>query len=319
MSLTLTIACDSFELVRGLRDKTVYAKDIELRFQPEMTNPTRHKAMVRDLAFDICEMNICTYLIAREAGVSLTALPVFLFRKFRHGNIFIRPDGPIKSPEDLSTARIGCPNLQAAAVIWASGILRDTFGIDQRGPIWVTEREEDLPFTTPTNLKLERAPPGHNVADLLIHGDLDAIITPQIPELFLVGEPRIARLFPDYADRERAYYVASGLFPIMHVTAIKSELVDKEPWIIESLLAAFEASKRDAYERLRLDRTIPLAWFSARWEEERRLLGDDPWIYGLGEQNRRNLTTIIEYTNRQGLISAPPSVEKLFVLPDRSA
>ncbi len=168
MSLILTAACDPFELARALEDGSVRARGVELRFQPEMTNPARHKAMVRDLAFDICELNICTYLIAREAGVPITALPVFLFRKFRHGSIFVNPAGRIKQPADLAHARIGCPNLQAAAVVWASGILQDEFGVNQRAPIWVTERDEDLGFSIPADLTLVRVPAGTNVAEMLL-------------------------------------------------------------------------------------------------------------------------------------------------------
>ncbi len=315
MSLILTAACDPFELARALEDGSVRARGVELRFQPEMTNPARHKAMVRDLAFDICELNICTYLIAREAGVPITALPVFLFRKFRHVSIFVNPAGRIKQPADLAHARIGCPNLQAAAVVWASGILQDEFGVNQRAPIWVTERDEDLGFSIPADLTLARAPAGTNVAEMLLRGEIDAVMTPQLPEAFIKGDPNIVRLFPDYAERELAYYRTTGLFPIMHVTAIKSALIADNPWLTGSLTAAFETSKRDAYNRMRRDRTIPLAWFGARWEDERRILGDDPWIYDLGDQNRKNIEAIVRYTQGLGLISSTPAVDELFVSP----
>ncbi len=246
-ALKLSIACDPFELVRGLHDGSVPIEGIDLQFQPEMTNPVRHKAMVRDLAFDICELNICTYLIAKEAGLPLTALPVFLFRKFRHGNIFINPDSPVRKPEDLAGVRIGCPNLQAAAVIWASGILQDAFGVDQRAPTWVTERDEDLRFEVPHDLKLERVSPGANLVDMLLKDEIGALITPQIPQAFLDRHPKIKRLFPDYRTREEAYFHESGLFPIMHVTAVRSELIEAHPWIAGRLMKGFETSKVQAY------------------------------------------------------------------------
>jgi 4,5-dihydroxyphthalate decarboxylase len=313
MALTLSIACDPFELVRALHEGAVETKDIELQFQPEMTNPQRHKAMVRDLAFDICELNISTYLIAREAGVPITALPVFLYRRFRHGSIFVNPEGRIKKPQDLAGAKIGCPNLQAAAVVWASGILQDTYGIDQRSPVWVTEREEDIAFSAPPDLKLERTISGESVTKLLFRGEVDAIMTPQLPQPFLDGHPKMTRLFPDYADRERDYFESSGIFPIMHVTAIKTSLVETHPWLPGRLVEAFELSKQEAFDRMRRDRTIPLAWFGARWEEERHILGNDPWVYGLGKENRKNLETAIRYTQGQGLIAAQPPVDTLFI------
>lgn len=260
------------------------------------------------------ELNICTYLIAREAGVPITAIPIFLFRKFRHGSIFVNSTSGIIYPNDLRQAKIGCPNLQAAAVVWASGILSDEFGIDVRDPTWVTDRAEDIDFAAPADLKLARAPSGTNILNMLLTGEIDAVITPQLPEPYLKGDPRITRLFPDYAERELNYYRRTGIFPIMHVTAIKNSIVERHPWLIDRLMSAFERAKQDAYDRMRRDRTIPLAWFGARWEDERRILGDDPWPYGLGSNNRKNIEAIVHYSRSLGLISSEPPVDKLFAV-----
>src|ERR1700759_1658198 len=116
--LSLKVACDPFEFVRALREGSVAADGIDLLFEPEMSNPQRHRAMVADLAFDVCELNIGSYLIAKDQGVPITAIPVFLFRKFRHGNIFIRKGSGISKPADLIGKKIGCPTLQPASNIW---------------------------------------------------------------------------------------------------------------------------------------------------------------------------------------------------------
>ena len=88
----------------------------------------------------------------------------------------------------------------------------------------------------------------------------------------------------------------------MHVTVIKQEIVDKYPWAAVSLVKAFEKAKQVCYQRVVNPRIVPLAWFSHQWKEERKVLGPDPWAYGLGEANRKNLGTIMRYCHQQGLV-----------------
>jgi 4,5-dihydroxyphthalate decarboxylase len=313
--LTLTIACDEFDHIRALIDGTVKPEGIDLVFTTELTNPERHGRMVRDLAFDVCELNAPTYLIAREQGVRITAIPVFLFRKFRHGNVFINPQAGIATPKDLLGKRIGCPTLQPASNVWINGILQDQHGVPHRAQTWVVERDEDAAFTPPADLRIERAPRGKSVVAMLLNGELPAIMAPQTPKPLIDGDKRIARLFPDYVERERAYFKETGIFPIMHVTAIKQEIVERYPWVPAALSRAFEEAKQLAYRRMANVRVVTLPWFGAHWEDERALFGPDPWIYGLGEKNRKTLQTVIRYTHEQGMIAKVPTIDELFV-PD---
>ena len=138
-------------------------------------------------------------------------------------------------------------------------------------------------------------------------------MTPQTPKPILDGDKRIARLFPDYVERERAYFQETGIFPIMHVTTIKQEIVDRYPWVPMMLCRAFEEAKQLAYQRMANVRVVPLPWFAAHWEEERKLFGPDPWAYGLGEANRRTIETAVRYTHEQGMTSRPMSIDEMFV------
>jgi 4,5-dihydroxyphthalate decarboxylase len=97
---------------------------------------------------------------------------------------------------------------------------------------------------------------------------------------------------------------------------IRLEIVDQHPWVAASLVRAFNEAKQIAYERVRNPRVVPLAWFSAAWEEQNQLLGRDPWIYGLGAANRKNLEAVIRYTHQQGLIGREIPVDELFVNTD---
>jgi 4,5-dihydroxyphthalate decarboxylase len=313
--ITLTIACDDFDHIRALIDGTVKPQGIDLVFITELTNPERHGRMVRDLAFDVCELNMPTYLVARDAGVPITAFPVFLFRRFRHGHVFINPRAGISGPHDLIGRRIGCTTLQPASNVWINGILQDRHGVPFREQTWVVERDEDAPFTPPPWLKIERVRPGKSAVTMLLDGELSALMTPQTPKPILDGDQRIARLFPDYVERERIYFKETGIFPIMHVTAIKQEIVDHHPWVPMMLCRAFEEAKQLAYRRMANVRVVPLPWFAAHWEEERKLFGSDPWAYGLGEANRKTIETAVRYTHEQGLTSRAMTVDEMFV-PD---
>jgi 4,5-dihydroxyphthalate decarboxylase len=109
------------------------------------------------------------------------------------------------------------------------------------------------------------------------------------------------------------YYRRTGIFPIMHITAIKREIVEQHPWVPASLQRAFQGAKQRAYERLQNPRIVPLAWYQSALEEQQALLGEDPWTYGLSGSNRHNLKTLIGYSHEQGLISTRFAVDELFV------
>ena len=174
---------------------------------------------------------------------------------------------------------------------------------------------EDVEFNPAAGLSLERAPAGLTVEDMLVDGEVDAVLHPDLIDPILNGDSRVGRLFENYHEVELDYFRRTGIFPIMHVTAIRQELIDEHPWLPINLNRAFEASKEVAYKRLANPRVIPLAWFRSYLDEERELFGGDPWEYGLSERNRHNLETAIGYSHECGLISRKLSVDELFTDP----
>jgi 4,5-dihydroxyphthalate decarboxylase len=124
------------------------------------------------------------------------------------------------------------------------------------------------------------------------------------------------RLFPNYRDLEIDYFKRTGIFPIMHTTAIKQEIVDKYPWVPTNLMQAFEESKKAAYKRMENPRIVPLAWFRHFLEEQDEILGPDPWEYGLGKNNKQNIETLMQYSQEQGLLGRKISLEELFITTD---
>jgi 4,5-dihydroxyphthalate decarboxylase len=311
--LELSFAAGDYELVRPLADGRVRPDGIELIVLNDSGARERHWRMARNNEYDICEFNIYAYLIARDQGMPMAGLPVFLHRRFRHGFAFVNTEKGIKEPKDLIGRRIGTTNFQPAGNMWIRGVLEEDYGVPHRSITWVTERDEDIDFEIPSDLKIERLPEGVTVDQALLAGDLDALLAPNFPPPFLRGDKRIARLFPNHKDVELDYYRKTGLFPIMHVTVIRQDILDRHPWVATSLVEAFRAAKQLAYRRVQNPRIVPLAWFGAAWEEQRAVLGSDPWEFGLTPANRKNLETINRYALMQGVIRRELPIEELYV------
>src|SRR5262249_35915700 len=166
------------------------------------------------------------------------------------------------------------------------------------------------------DLRIEMIAPGKKLDRMLAEGEIPAMLSPELPRLFRAGDQRIVRLFPNYKDLELAYFRKTGIFPIMHVTTIKQEIVDKFPWVPTNLTKAFEQAKAIAYRRIANPRVVPLAWVRTMLEEQEELLGRDPWAYGLTPANRKNLETVLRYTFEQGMISKMLPLDALFADAD---
>jgi len=314
--LRLTFAAGDYEIVRPIKDGLVEVDGIELVTLTSVGSRERHWRMLRRAEFDLCELNVGAYFMARDQGEALSALPVYLHRRFRHGFIFVNANAGIREPKDLIGKRIGGTNFQPAANIWLRGILEEHYGVPHRQNTWVVERSEDIDFERPGDLKFEMIPSGKSLDDMLAEGDLPAMLSPYIPKRFIQGDKRIVRLFPDYKQVEIDYFRQTGIFPIMHVTAIKREIVEKYPWVPTNLAKAFDKAKAMAYRRVANPRVVPLAWVRTAVEEQEEILGSDPWEYGLTESNRNNLGAILRYCKQQGLVKRDFTLDELFEATD---
>jgi len=308
--LHLTFAAGDYETVKALKDGTVKAEGIELTMLTDMDSSSRHWRMIRNMEFDVAELSGSSYLMAKDRGLPLTAIPVFLHRRFRHGFIFINTAAGIKTPKDLEGKRVGLKTWQATAILYLRGLLAEEYGVDLSTIHWVTELEEEIGFDVPKGYTIEHG--GGDVSDMLVKGELDAVIHPDILKPILNGDDRVARLFPDYRAEEEAYFKRTGIFPIMHVTAIRDDILAECPWVATNIARACEAAKWAAYRRVSNPRVVPLAWFMDEWERQKEMMGPDPWENGLGETNRKNLETLIRFSHSQGMISKAHPIEFFF-------
>jgi 4,5-dihydroxyphthalate decarboxylase len=309
----LNLACGDYESIRALKEGTVKPDGIELTVLTDMTSDIRHWRMLRNREFDIAELSMSNYLIAKYQGLPFTAIPVFLHRRFRHGFIFLNTGKGIAKPTDLIGKKVGLRNFQATANLWIRGILEHEYKVPHRQIQWFKQDEEEVEWTPPADLNIQRVTADKNVEKMLLDGDLDALIHPELIQPILKKDRRVTRLFPNYRDLEVQYFKRTGIFPIMHTTAIKQDVVDKYPWAAINLMQAFEESKTAAYKRMENPRIVPLAWFRHCLEEQEEILGDDPWVYGLGESNRKNLETLMQYSQEQGLVGRKMDLGELFI------
>jgi 4,5-dihydroxyphthalate decarboxylase len=310
--IPLTLACGDYEIVRALKEGVVEPDGIELTILTEMDSTTRHWRFLRNREFDVAETSASSYIVARDQGLPLTALPVFLHRRFRHGFVFINTGKGINKPADLIGRKVGIKSFLVTAGHWMRGILEHEYGVPHKSIEWFAELDEDIDFTPPADLQLRRLDHKQSVEAMLAEGALDAVIHSDIIKPFVAKDPRVARLFPNYKEEEMAFFKKTGIFPIMHVLGLRQEILARHPWVPISLFQAFEKAKTIAMKRMINPRIVPLAWYQEAWEEQAQILGADPWQYGLTEANRHTLETLAGYSHEQGLTRRRLPLEELF-------
>ena len=315
--LQLTLACGDYEIVRALKEGSVQPDGIELTILTKMDSSTRHWRFLRNREFDVAELSSSSYLLARDQDMPFEAIPVFLHRRFRHGFAFINTSKGIKSPKDLIGKKIGVKSYQVSAIVWLRDILEHEYGVPHKSCEWFSEIDEDVEFIPPADLKLTRLNDSQSVEKMLVAGELDAVLHPDLIDPFIQKDPRVARLFGDHKTEELNYFKKTGIFPIMHVMGLRREIVEKYPWVPVELYKALEAAKTAGMRRMENPRVAPLAWYREAWEEQEEVLGTDPWEYGLSDQNRHTLETLVQYSHEQGLMRSPLSLETLFLEVDQ--
>jgi 4,5-dihydroxyphthalate decarboxylase len=310
--LRLTMMTGGYEIVRALQDGTVQPKGIELVVGGYPGTRGIHDQVAHGQACDINEYNGGNYVVQKAHGrADITAIPVFLHRRFRHGFIYVNTGKGIRSAADLAGRRVACRSIGAAAAYWMRGHLEE-HGAAHRSITWVIQDPDEASEQAPSTTKIEVLPKGKKVEDMVLAGEVDAIIMPNVSEAHAKGDPRVARLWPNYKEVELDYYRRTGFFPIMHVTTVPTAIVEKYPWVVESLTLAFEEAKQLALKRLANPRNVPLVFWRTYWEEERAMFGEDPWQYGWSELNKRNYDTLVGYVHDQVLTGPRPRLEDLF-------
>ena len=274
----------------------------------------------RDVAFDISELSLSSFTVKQAAGTNpYIGVPVFPSRAFRHTSIYIRTDRGIATPADLKGRRIGTPEYQLTACVWARALLHEEYGVKPSDITWVRGgmedpgRPEKIPLQLPADVRLENAPADTTLSELLERGAIDGIIGPRAPSGFERGDPRIAWLFSDPAQTAAQYFRKTRIFPIMHVLGIRRELAQEHPWLPMAVFKAFAEAKSVALARL-VDTSackVTLPFVEEQLRGARALMGADFWSYGVAP-NRHVLDHFLHHHHAQGLSRRRLQVEELF-------
>jgi 4,5-dihydroxyphthalate decarboxylase len=202
--------------------------------------------------------------------------------------------------------------LQFTNIVLIRGILEHEYGVPQTSIELFSELDEIVEFDPPAGVKINRLKSGQSVEEMLVSGELDAVLHPDRIEPIRQKDPRVAQLFPNFKNEEVAYFRKTGMFPIMHLLAIRQEIAERHPWVAINMLRAFNEAKSIAMKRMENPRIVPLVWYREAWEEQEELVGHDPWEYGGSERNLNNMNTIAGYCHEQGLSKKKFGFDDLF-------
>jgi len=317
--LALTFGCWNYDRVRALADGRVTPDGIDLNCLDMPVEETFFR-MLRHREFDVAEMSLSSYTVSlfREPR-QFVAIPVFPSRMFRHSSIYVNAAAGIQEPSDLVGKRVGCPEYQMTAPAWIRGILADHYGVPVDGVTYFTGgeespgRSEKIRLDLPPSIRVERIGPTQTLARMLADGEIDALYTARAPSSFRAQDGRVRRLFADYGRVEREYYRRTGIFPIMHVIALRRDVYEAHRWVAQSLYKAFVQAQRYVYEDFHETAALKtmLPWLVEHVEETEALMGPDFWPYGL-ERNHATLATFLRYSFEQGLSKRQLTPEELF-------
>jgi 4,5-dihydroxyphthalate decarboxylase len=300
---TLETVIGSYPHTAALKAGDVRPDGVALRFTEVSPIIAAFRRMVRGLEFDVCEMALSTYLVAKEHGKPFTAIPVFLVRGFHHDSLAYNVRAGIQSPKDLEGKRVGVRAYTVTTGVWARGILASEYGVDLDRVTWVVFDEEHVQeFRAPDNV--EAASAGAKMGELLAEGALDAAIGAGA-----VDSPGVRPLLPEARAAAAAWYRQTGVYPINHTVVVKDALLQRQPGLARTLYEAFTASK--ARFLARLEAGEGLEGEAAALASRRAIVGDDPLPYGLAP-NRAALETLARFAYDQHLVSRLMEPEMLF-------
>jgi len=324
--LPITVSSYLLDRTQALFDGSVQIEGAQATFVQDAIGDMNTAAFTGTGTNEVTELGLHPFMLAHanEGFRDYALLPVFLLRQFRHKSVFVRTDAGIKSPQGLKGRRVGTPGYSSTSLTWIRGIFDDEYGVTPSDIDWVVATDDssageagtisDQENRLPDGLNISTGTPGMDESDLLLAGEVDALFHAATPAAYLQGDPRIARLFPDFRSVEQDYFLRTGIFPIMHVLAIRRDTAAKHPWLARSVFDAYSHAKTAAYRTK--DRlgwaTDMLPWYSQELEDTRALMGKNFYPYGL-EPNRKTLEALFRYSNHQGLAGRVLTLEETFL------
>lgn len=315
--LKLTVAIERYDRHFPFFDGTVTPPDgVELDVRQVgqsvvlRDGTDRHERMLKG-EFDVAEFSLSSYLMAKGRGMPISGIPIFPRRLFSQSQMWVHPKSDLRQPEDLIGKKVALSSFQTTLSLLAKGDLKFYYGVPWEKIHWLLTTEEKIGFKAKERVKLDFIGDRKNLGRLLQNGEIDGFFLPHPPHSVMSGETPARRLFADCRAEELGYFEKVGDYPIMHVVAIREEVIDREPWIAKAVYDLFNQAKDIAESYYEDPNWSRLAWGRHDFEDERRLFKRDAWENGFA-RNRENIVRFIKYSHDQGLIAEPYAPETLF-------
>lgn len=316
----LTMASWDYDHIRDIATGLVKPKGIEITHLQMEVEEIFYR-FAKSFEWDVSELSFAKYCsILSQDDPPITGIPVFVSRVFRHSAFYIRSDGSVKVSSDLKGKRIGIPEWSQTATVYARGWLHHQGGAKLDEVEWVQAgvnkpgRVEMANLNLPAGVSYIQVP-DKSLIEMLLSGEIDAMLSAHPPHEFEIGNPAITRLFPNYREVEEAYFDETGIYPIMHTIAIKRDVYEEYPWVARNLMTAFEEARDRSVARLRevTASQIPVPWGYENAERTgKKIFGDyGLWPYGI-EASRTTVEAFLQYCDEQGVTHRKLTPEDLY-------
>jgi 4,5-dihydroxyphthalate decarboxylase len=323
-TLSINVGGYDYDRTRGIMDGQVSIAEADVNFEVSNIYALNGMAFGSEQTFEVTEIGLIPYIskYINEDFRGYSLIPVFISREFRHKNVYVHVDSGIERPEDLVGKRVGTPGYGMSSHTWIRGFLLDEYGVEAGDLQWIeTTKSSDggalnagfNKYYFGDDFPITRGPEGVDESELLLSGQCDALITAITPKAFAEGDPRIRQLFPDVKETEKAYFRKTEMFPIMHVIAIRTDVLAENPWLAKAVFEMYSEAKNLAYKNLQSTTVnrVTLPWASDEFNSTRDLMGTNYWKYGV-EANRKELESIMRYVFEQGLVKRQIEFEGMF-------
>jgi ABC-type nitrate/sulfonate/bicarbonate transport system substrate-binding protein len=289
----------------ALKAGEVTPSGFRFRFEEVPVLVHAFRRMVRGLEFDVSEMALTTYLVARAHGVAFTAVPVFLVRGFHHGAVQVLAGSDVHTPADLAGRRVGVNRGYTVTTgVWARSVLQDEYGVDLSTVTWVPSDEEHVvQYRPPANVV--PGPAGLSLETQLRNGELAAVIGADI------DAPDVVPLLPDAAEAGFRSLQQRGLYPINHLVVVRDELLRERPDLGAEVFDAFSRSKQRYVDRLRAGAIEAPTATDRMHQRVLEVTGSDPLPYGI-EPNRAVLEQLLRSAVDQKILARPVALDDVF-------
>ena len=314
-NIHLTIATVDYDHVRDFREGRVTASGIDATW----LDLGLHEMFARFLAnreWDVSELSFAKFIAeATRPDSDIIGLPVYPRREFRFGIYYVNRAQGIRVPADLRGKRIGIPEWAQTATVYTRGFLAHDFGVPLADVEWVQAginekgRVEKVELNLPPGVRITRVA-DRSLSEMLDAGEIAGIIGATVPDCFGTN-PDVVRLFPDFLEADKRYFARTGVFPIMHVLAIRKAVVRDNPWVARNLFNAFEEAKRCSLARVGRAGHFALPWLPEHHEAMQKTFGGDYFPYGINE-NRAALELFLRYAYEQGIAQRHVTPEEIF-------